>query len=915
MQQLLDKAQEISGVKFDISSYADIVKAIHVVQQEMGISGISAEEAAELVASGAMTQEEAYAAMGTTAKEAATTIQGSAGSIKAAWDNLVTGIARPDADLGRLIGDVVASAETALNNFLPAFEQAINGIATFVEKAAPIIAKRLPKFIKNILPSILNAGASLLNSIVKVLPQTIQQLITQIVNLFTKYAPQLVKAGVEAIVQLAKGLSKSLPKIIPAIVDAVVLIADTLIDNIPLLIDAALKLMEGLAEGLVKALPKVIKKIPEIIRSIVNAFIKAWPQITQSFTKLIESDISNIILIFGGLATAFKGFRFDGIVKGIFSAFKNLTGTITGPVTLAFKSLTGTIGGPVLGAVGGLIAAFVTLRENFNKQVKAEFGLTEQQKKTIEKAGDLITAYHDMDAARKDSMEAIENEYGHLEDLKTEYNNLIGTDGKVKEGYEKRASFILNELAKAMGIEREEIEKTIQKNGKLGQSIDEIILKKKGEAILQANEAAYTEAIQEKTNAQKTYLENVKVLREAEEKYNQVLADNGDVFGRYMTMLKSAPADADDFYWANRLIIEGQREAKKAYEDAKSAVSDSEEAYVGYINTISNYENLGAELLSGDAGAIESAMTNIQNSLISAEKGTEDTLQRQYDNAKKNLEDIKEAYALGAPGVTEEAVRNAEIMVQKTAEQLGIFADNYKKTTDSTIKSIKDAEPNVLTAADGIGSSYWRGVMSEKNLQGAADAGSKLVENTKAQFLNLYHQFYNEGEHAGEGFAAGLQSKIRAAVQAAKALSGDAVKGGEEGQKSASPSKYWRDRVGKMAGEGYIIGLTEKIRPAMSAAENFVGSVLDAAAEESENNPFDEINFAGDNGLYETQTVSTISESSDSIGKTFSVPRYAAPQYLNLTVELGGQKVQSVIYQMVQDEAGRVGMQIVRGNA
>jgi len=73
MERLLKDAEKISGVKYDISSYGDIVDAIHVVQTEMHISGLSAEEAAEKVRKGEMTQEEAFAAMGTTAKEASTT--------------------------------------------------------------------------------------------------------------------------------------------------------------------------------------------------------------------------------------------------------------------------------------------------------------------------------------------------------------------------------------------------------------------------------------------------------------------------------------------------------------------------------------------------------------------------------------------------------------------------------------------------------------------------------------------------------------------------------------------------------------------------------------------------------------------------------------------------------------------------
>ena len=113
MQELLDKAREISGFKYDISSYADIVEAIHVVQTEMHISGITAEEAAEAVRNGTMTEAEAFAAMGTTAKEAATTIQGSLSMTKSAWQNLLVGIADENADFNALVINLVDSATMA----------------------------------------------------------------------------------------------------------------------------------------------------------------------------------------------------------------------------------------------------------------------------------------------------------------------------------------------------------------------------------------------------------------------------------------------------------------------------------------------------------------------------------------------------------------------------------------------------------------------------------------------------------------------------------------------------------------------------------------------------------------------------------------------------------------------------------
>lgn len=145
MQQLLDKAKELSGIEYNIDSYADIVQAIHVVQEEMGIAG-------------------------TTAKEGAETIEGSLSQLKAAWQNLVSGLANPDADLGKLIDNVVKSGETALDNLMPAIEHALIGIAEFIEKAAPIIADKLPGIIEKILPSLLNAASIIVDSLIKALP-------------------------------------------------------------------------------------------------------------------------------------------------------------------------------------------------------------------------------------------------------------------------------------------------------------------------------------------------------------------------------------------------------------------------------------------------------------------------------------------------------------------------------------------------------------------------------------------------------------------------------------------------------------------------------------------------------------------------------------------------------------------------
>lgn len=123
MQELLDKAEELSGIKYDISSYADIVDAIHVVQQEMGITG-------------------------TTAKEAADTIEGSMNSTKAAIDNLLVGFARSDADIDQLVGDVEENFGNLAKNTIPVAEKAFVAMSKTAISAGKEIAKEVPRLIE-----------------------------------------------------------------------------------------------------------------------------------------------------------------------------------------------------------------------------------------------------------------------------------------------------------------------------------------------------------------------------------------------------------------------------------------------------------------------------------------------------------------------------------------------------------------------------------------------------------------------------------------------------------------------------------------------------------------------------------------------------------------------------------------------
>ena len=153
MQRLLDEAEKISGIKYDISSYADIVDAIHVVQTEMGITG-------------------------TTAKEASTTIQGSINSAKAAWQNWLTALGDSNADIQGKTDELISSIETAAGNIVPVAEKVLSSIGQSLETKLPELLSKAVTFVISNLPQIVALGLQLVFALIEGLGQGFEQLIS-----------------------------------------------------------------------------------------------------------------------------------------------------------------------------------------------------------------------------------------------------------------------------------------------------------------------------------------------------------------------------------------------------------------------------------------------------------------------------------------------------------------------------------------------------------------------------------------------------------------------------------------------------------------------------------------------------------------------------------------------------------------
>lgn len=296
MKRLLKDAEAISGIKYDISSFADISEAIHVMQQEMGIAGA-------------------------TAKEAATTIEGSLGMMKASWENLVVGMADENANMTMLIDNFVTSTVTVADNIMPRIEQALAGIGQLVEGLAPVIAEALPGLIDSILPSLLNAAVGLVSSIGEALPGILDSVLPVVItaaldiimaflNVMTENFPQFLQTGIAAILQIVNGISESLPQIIESAISVITELVNTLTspESLQSMLDTAFTLIESIVTGIIDNLPQLIEAAIQLIMNLV-AFITD----PGNMEKLLSMTVVLIQTVLNGLLGALPQLAAAGI--------------------------------------------------------------------------------------------------------------------------------------------------------------------------------------------------------------------------------------------------------------------------------------------------------------------------------------------------------------------------------------------------------------------------------------------------------------------------------------------------------------------------------------------------------------------------------------------------------------------------
>ena len=260
MERLLADAQELTGVKYDINNLNDVYQAIHVIQEEMGITG-------------------------TTAKEASETLEGSMAAAKAAWDNFMNG----SSDADQLADAFATAADNIVNNLaeiVPRFAETLPALAG-------AIVSQIPDLAAAIVPAVLSAGQSILEQARDaVLDFDFEGMAEMVVESITDFINgdglrSFLGCLVDIFTGIVNGISSMLPTLLPALVELIAYTVTTLIDQLPALLDCALQLIMGLADGILAALPVLIEALPEVISSIVQFLISARLAIIDAGIELL----------------------------------------------------------------------------------------------------------------------------------------------------------------------------------------------------------------------------------------------------------------------------------------------------------------------------------------------------------------------------------------------------------------------------------------------------------------------------------------------------------------------------------------------------------------------------------------------------------------------------------------------------
>lgn len=357
--------------------------------------------------------------------------------------------------------------------------------------------------------------------------------------------------------------------------------------------------------------------------------------------------------------------------------------------------ITNPAGAAVIGVAALTVALIANTREMENYK-KAGSKMSEEEQMLIDRTKELKQAYDESNKSKLDAIKSANDESTAQQTLWEKLQGTVDANGRVLAGKEAYAQFIAGELSDSLGKEISIVDGQIQEYDKLKNTIQQVIEKKRAEAVQSAMQEQYSEAIQKQSEAVLLYNQNLGKVETTKQRLKKAEQEAKKAVDDYTGSLELGTGKANPYY-NTMLEAQGKVEGlKDKLNQQTKAVDDSREAMEGYNQTVANYEGLSSALIEGDAQKISDALLKVQNSFQTANTSTRESLEEQAQTLNEKYEQMKQALADGATGVTEESVAQIKALSDQAKKELEAKLEQDKNTLKTKFQQVGIEAPQSL---------------------------------------------------------------------------------------------------------------------------------------------------------------------------------------------------------------------------
>lgn len=573
-------------------------------------------------------------------------------------------------------------------------------------------------------------------------------------------------------------------------------------------------------------------------------FDKAMPKL-ESAMDYVSNNMDHIIDTIKKVGEAMKiALAIGTVTKFVSSAVSGMTAVVNAikaakdAQLLLNAAQKANLFGLIAGLAVGAGIAIYDYYNNLEDSLEPTSLVSEKTQELCDKLSDQRTKWEEAKDAADTNIKNKDAEFQYYEGLKAELDGIVDGNGRIKEGYENRAKFITEELGDVTGEEIEIVDGVIQKYDELSVKLDEVLLKKKGEAYANIYADQFSEALSGKDDALNAYME-------AQNNYNSfrthtIYTDSGqrnlriaELEQSYENLRALGPDPTDDWFggtlWTdfNNVKKELNQLKQEAADEStlQQALMNAEDMYSEYSTTIANYQQLQQAITSGTKDELETSMYYLENHFATAETATSGYLQRQAYRINNELGNTKTAVANGMAGVTQEDVTAMENMNIKAGIEWRKATSNAQKSMDDTVAAAAELSGKLwspMAAAATTGGSTFKATF---DAQDTPSAFNGLLERSQ----NIAYELYNNAAYAANMSADGYLNTMeerRRQLEASVSYTASMISNAFNSALGiASPSKKF-GWAAEMSVAGYINTINDSLPEMQNAGRTMAESAV-----------------------------------------------------------------------------------------